>query len=87
MSNADVSFVSRLLKLKVNEGFEYSRPLFAKCYLSDLSERGVQEALEVSEKWIDFYWQRLGPVPFGRLEQIYKQGPAKMAEFLATKLS
>jgi hypothetical protein len=41
MSNADVSFVSRLLKLKVNEGFEYSRPLFAKCYLSDLSERGT----------------------------------------------
>jgi hypothetical protein len=62
----DIVLVRRLIS-EITNGRPYVRDVFRDCYLAELAASAGQEAAPVSEKWINFYWQKLEKVPPQRL--------------------
>ncbi|MET4028459.1 hypothetical protein ABIE59_004010 [Marinobacter sp. MBR-99] len=66
MSNADLELAKCVVR-KVADGAPYSRETIASCYYEQLKDTHSQEVREVSEKWIDYIWNRLEQVHFNRI--------------------
>lgn len=85
MSNADVNFVLEIIEEVKRSGRAFSRDVLRDCYFEDLQKRGASEKPLVSEKWIDYYWQRLNSVPFDQIVSTASSIP-KLAKLLAELL-
>lgn len=81
MSAADVQFVQVVVAEAKKNGSALSRDLLKDCYYADLKLRGAMELPAVSEKWIDFFWERLSSIPFDQLERAAKSKP-KLTQLL-----
>lgn len=81
MSADDVQFVQAVVAEVKRSGRAFSRDALAACYYTDLKQRGAAEAPAASEKWIDYYWERLSIVSFAKLEQAAKSVP-KLTDLL-----
>lgn len=75
MSAADVQFVQAAVAEAKQNGRTFSRDVLKDCYYADLKLRGATELPAVSEKWVDFYWERLSSIPFDRLDRNAKSAP------------
>ena len=69
MSNSDVEFINKVISEVKRSGRSFTKDLLKDCYFDDLQGRGVSEPPIVSDKWIDYYWQQLGKIPYKRLEK------------------
>lgn len=85
MSNADVNFVLEIIEEVKRSGRAFSRDVLRDCYFEDLQKRGTNEKPAVSEKWIEYYWQRLNSVPFDRIERTASSTP-RLAKLLVELL-
>jgi hypothetical protein len=81
MNSSDVEFAGEIVRNVKQRGRQFTRDLVKDVYLDDLRNRGVAEAPAVSEKWINYYWQRLSSVPYNRLERA-ASSPQKLAKLL-----
>lgn len=75
MSFADVQFVQATIAEVKQSGRALSRDVLKDSYYADLKRRGATELPTVSERWIDFYWERLSSIPFDQLERAAKSTP------------
>lgn len=80
MENVDIDFVRSIVD-EVNNGQQFSRDLIFSCYVQDLKTRQLSESMVVSEKWVDYYWERLSNAPFDRIRKVASSTP-KLAKVL-----
>lgn len=85
MSNTDINFVAGVVEEVKRSEKPFSRDVLSDCYFKDLQQRGINEQLVVSEKWIDYYWKRFSSVPFDVLERASTSTP-KLAKLLVELL-
>ena len=69
MGDSDINFVLTVIFDAKRIGHGISRDLVKNAYMRDIQMRGVREPPIVSEKWIDYYWNRLSSIPYERLEK------------------
>lgn len=67
MSNLDIDLIKCLVHEVSSGSRSYSRDALSYCYFEELKKRGGVETTAVSEKWIDYLWQRIGQVKFEHL--------------------
>lgn len=85
MDNTDIAFIRALVQMVSSGAGTYSRDTLSRCYFDDLARRGVVEVPAVSQKWIDYYWKRLGSVFFEHLSKV-SRSDEKLVRFLIETL-
>jgi hypothetical protein len=79
MSNSEFDLLRCILK-KMSQGRSLTRELVADCYYSS-APKGSTEKKSVSEKWIDFFTDRLRTIPHDELLAA-QHGRGKMGDLL-----
>lgn len=64
MSTDDVAFVRAILAAASLNGEGISRDAVERIYYADMAVRENVEPAAASEKWIDYYIERLTSIPF-----------------------
>lgn len=67
MSDADLELARCIVRKVIVDDDPYARETIASCYYEQLKDARSQETQEVSEKWIDYIWDRLEKVPFDEM--------------------
>lgn len=68
MSNPEIELIKKYASKVIENNQPLNKETFRKAYYEQLKESGENESVNVSEKWIDYFWLRLSKLSKSELK-------------------